>query len=124
MAMNVARGEGEQPGELVCTAQRMGDSCTVVMAAGELDVHTCKEFQRVVNEARSTRPAQLIVDLSALTFVDSSGLGVLVVLQREMRRPLDIVVRQEHLRRLLFITGLNTVFTLHESVADARRQAA
>ena len=96
----------------------------LVTAAGELDLHTCSEFQEVLAAARDRRPARLVVDLSEVTFIDSTALAVLVVVQRGMQRPLDVVVTRPHLRRILVVTGLDTVFALHRSVEEARRRAA
>ncbi len=104
-----------------CDARALDETCTLVTATGELDVYTSPEFQRVLDDARRARPL-LVIDLSDVSFMDSTALGVLVVLQRETGRPLDIVVAQEHLRTLLEITGLHTVFTLHPSLEDAQAQ--
>ena len=46
---------------------------TEVVLAGELDIATLDDAQRQVEEAEATAPALLIIDLSGLTFVDSSG---------------------------------------------------
>jgi anti-sigma B factor antagonist len=106
-----------------CEVEGLDDDVALVRAAGELDVHTCPEFQKALAVARDRRQARLIVDLSEVTFMDSTALGVLVVLQRRMKRPLDVVVTRPHLRKVLFITGLNTVFVLHKSLDEARRAA-
>jgi anti-sigma B factor antagonist len=102
-----------------CREEILEGGETLVRAAGELDVHTCPEFQEVLSAALERRPDHLVIDLSEVTFMDSTALGVLVVLQRGMRRPLDVVVTQPHLRKVLFITGLNTVFALHRTVEEA-----
>jgi len=107
-----------------CREEVLDEGGVLVRAAGELDIHTCSEFQNALTAARDRRPTRLVIDLSEVTFIDSTALGVLVVLQRGMRRPLDVVVTRPHLRRVLLITGLDTVFTLHPSVEEARRLAA
>jgi anti-sigma B factor antagonist len=142
MCAAILRGlDGEIPGGVMATDssddQMWGDaqpfSChaeileggdTLVRAAGELDVHTCSEFQRVLNAAQDRHTGRLVVDLSEVTFIDSTALGVLVMLQRGLPEPLDVVVTRQHLRRVLLITGLDSVFALHSTVAEARRQAA
>ena len=106
-----------------CEEEALDDDVALVRAAGELDIHTCPEFQRALAAARDRRTARLVVDLSEVTFMDSTALGVLVVLQRGLKRPLDVVVTRPHLRQVLFITGLNTVFVLHKSLDEARRAA-
>jgi len=54
-------------------AGECGSGITEVVLAGELDIATLDDAQRQVEEAEATAPALLIIDLSALTFVDSSG---------------------------------------------------
>jgi anti-sigma B factor antagonist len=120
--VDAARWDGDAP--FCCHEEVLDEGSVLVKAAGELDLHTCSEFQRVLAAARDRRPAQLVVDLSEVTFIDSTALGVLVVLQRGMQRPLDVVVTQPHLRRILVVTGLDMVFTLHASLEEARRRAA
>ena len=95
----------------------------LVRAAGDLDLHTCPEFQEVLGRASAHHPSRLVVDLSGVTFMDSTALGVLVVLQRGMSRPLDVVVTRPQLRRVLAITGLDSVFALHSSLDGVERAA-
>jgi anti-sigma B factor antagonist len=117
-------GNWDEAQQFSCHEEVLDDGGVLVRAAGELDIHTCSAFQDVLVAARDRRPTRLVVDLSEVTFIDSTALGVLVVLQRGMRRPLDIVVTRPDLRRVLLITGLDMVFTLHPSVEEARRRAA
>jgi anti-sigma B factor antagonist len=113
---------GAQP--FSCHAEILEGGDTLVRAAGELDVHTCPEFQRVLSTVQDNRSGGLIIDLSEVTFIDSTALGVLVMLQRGLSRPLDVVVTRQHLRRVLVITGLDSVFAVHRTVDEARRRAA
>jgi anti-sigma B factor antagonist len=114
----------DDPQPFSCRTETLDGGETLVHAAGELDVHTCSEFQQAVNDAQARHPGHLVIDLSEVTFMDSTALGVLVMLQRSMSRPLDVVVTQQHLRRVLVITGLDSVFALHDTVDEARRRAA
>ena len=61
------------------------DRRLTAQVAGELDHHGAKavmeELDRRIDEAR---PRELIVDLSGLTFTDSSGIAVLLRAQRRM----------------------------------------
>jgi anti-sigma B factor antagonist len=119
---DAARWDDDVP--FSCRQEAIEEGSVLVTAAGELDLHTCSEFQGVLAAARDRRPARLVVDLSDVTFIDSTALAVLVVVQRGMQRPLDVVVTRPHLRRILIVTGLDTVFVLHRSVEEACRRAA
>jgi anti-sigma B factor antagonist len=54
------------------------DGCVVIRPGGELDIATAGELREAVIETIGAGHADIVVDLSAVTFIDSSGLGVLV----------------------------------------------
>ncbi len=89
----------------------------VVSAIGEVDIHTAPRLQKAVDDAVTRRPAQLVVDLSAVEFFDSSGLNVLLHARRlvgELR-----VVAAYAARRPLEATGLSEVIPIFGSVEEA-----
>lgn len=90
--------------------------------SGEVDVNTVPGWQEMATEALQHKPSTVVVDLSAVTFMDSSGLGVLAVLVRATRgtgatlyavRPCPVV------RRVITVCGLDGYFTFVDE-ADAR----
>ncbi len=105
--------------EFNCQVRSLEGSCLLISAEGELDLHTCEEFRKTVDEARDAKPRHLVFDLSEVTYIDSTALGVLVVLQRQWKEPLHLVVRQRHQQRLLRVTGLDEVFAVHASLDEA-----
>jgi anti-anti-sigma factor len=52
---------------------QLGDA-TVVVPSGEIDIATCELFRRALLECEG----DVIVDLSAVTYMDSSGIGMLI----------------------------------------------
>ena len=52
---------------------------------GELDIATAAQFRRSIGTLLGTGCRQVVVDLSHVTFVDSSGLGALVWAAHRMR---------------------------------------
>jgi anti-sigma B factor antagonist len=102
-----------------CRLERLSGSLAVVKACGELDVHTCPAFKKAVEAAGGRADAHLVVDLSEVTFMDSTALGVLAAEQRHRPERLHLVVQQEHLLRLFEVTGLIHVFALHASLDEA-----
>ena len=105
--------------EFTCQARSLEGSCTLISASGELDLHTCEEFRKTVDEAREAKPRHLVFDLSEVTYIDSTALGVLVVLQRQWKEPLHLVVRQRHQQQLLRMTGLDEIFAVYASLDEA-----
>jgi anti-sigma B factor antagonist len=69
----------------------------------------------------------LIVDLTGLEFLDSTGLGVLIGAHRrtvEGNGSFQLIVHDGPISRLLNITGLIAVFSVFNSLEDAKRNRA
>lgn len=82
---------------------------------GELDLASAPELLRQLQDVLSGAPASVILDLGELTFVDSSGLGVLCQTRQEAQdRGIDLRLEQvpPHARRVLEVTGLTATFNL------------
>ena len=63
--------------ELSVTTSRQ-DDVSVVTVAGEVDVYTAAQLRSVLDEEIGAGHARLVVDLDEVSFLDSTGLGVLV----------------------------------------------
>lgn len=98
------------------------DDLTVVALAGELDIYTVAGFRQEI-EAVDAAEARLVIDLSEVTLLDSSGLGALVSLLNQTRSgsgQLGLVCPQRRLRRVFEITGLRRAFLFGEDVDEVR----
>jgi anti-sigma B factor antagonist len=91
------------------------DGETVVTAAGELDINTAPELReqlaRLVNEGAR----QIVVDLTKVSFVDSTALSVLVSALKRLRQAggdLELASPNPSVRRVFEITGLTRLFTI------------
>lgn len=88
---------------------------TVVRAAGELDVNTAPELReqlaRLVNEGSR----KIVVDLTDVSFVDSTALSVLVSALKRLRQAdgdLELASPNPSVRRVFEITGLTRLFAI------------
>ncbi|GAA1822277.1 anti-sigma factor antagonist BldG [Luedemannella flava] len=95
---------------------------TVLEIGGEIDVYTApqlrEELQRLIGEGAT----DIVVDLSRVDFIDSSGLGVLAGIHRRLRSldgSLRLVYSHERLLKIFRITGLDSVFDIYDSVDAA-----
>jgi anti-sigma B factor antagonist len=86
----------------------------VVSVSGELDIATEPQFAAVIALALGGRPAELWVDLTATSFIDSSGLNLLRTAEERFDGPL-VVVCPRHVRRVFEIAGLTRVMTLRDA---------
>ncbi len=95
---------------------------TVVSAAGELDAYTAPTLGAEVGPASNRPGGALIVDLTDVSFIDSTGLGVLVTALKHAREAggsFDLVVAAPRVLKVLALTGLDVVIPLHSTLDEA-----
>lgn len=98
------------------------DDVPVLRVHGDIDLRTVDAFRAAAQQPLSQRPELLVVDLSGVTFLDSSGLKVLDDIQRradDHQGRVALVVPDPRLLRLLEITGLDARFPIHPTPAEA-----
>ena len=94
----------------------------VLAVTGDVDVYTAHALRNRFADLVASGVRTLIVDLSTVEFLDSTGLSVLVSGLREFRHvdgSLSLVCSHARLLRLFRITGLEQVFVIHPNVAAA-----
>ena len=85
---------------------------TVVRVAGDLDMATAPQLEET---CESLEDLALALDLSAVRFIDSSGLRALVRV-REMAEDMAIVDPSAVVRRLLELTRMTETFTVSKTL--------
>lgn len=107
--------------DLSVSSSERGD-VTVVHVAGEIDVYTAPLLREVLDKQIAAGRTKLVVDLEQVTFMDSTGLGVLVgrlKLVRGQNGSLRIVSAQDRILKVFKITGLDKVFHIYPTVDEA-----
>lgn len=102
-------------------SQSAVDGCAVLTISGEVDVYTAPAFRERMLQLLDADPV-LVIDLSGLAFIDSTGLGVLVAGRNralELGGAVAFVCTQDRILKLLRITGLDSVFDVHAEVDEA-----
>ena len=125
-------GETVQPGpgaagtyasEFLDTAISRPDPATVLLSVrGEIDTLTAPAFTEATDDLLAAPGDTLVIDLSEVRFLASSGLAVLIsAAQRADARGLRLrlVVPTRAVRRPIEITGTGQLFDLHTDVAAA-----
>jgi anti-sigma B factor antagonist len=98
------------------------DGHTVVAVGGEIDAYTAPSLQSALDEVIPDRGVQVVVDLSDVDFLDSTGLGVLVNALNRARThdgELSLVVTSDRVRRIFEISSLTELFALHGTLDAA-----
>lgn len=87
-----------------------------------LDAMAAPAFREALTERLASRPDRVLLDLSNVRFVDSTGLGVLVALLKMMGPGGRVAVSgaAASVRRLFEMTRLDTLFLLFEGKDEAR----
>jgi anti-sigma B factor antagonist len=98
----------------------VGDA-SVVRLGGELDLYNAAQVRAGLDEACADTPERVVVDLGEVEFIDSTALGVLIETRTKLdnRGGLLLAAPGLETRRALQISGLDKLFTVHDSVEDA-----
>jgi anti-sigma B factor antagonist len=94
----------------------------VLAVEGEVDLYTSPQLRDAVNGMIEEGHGRIVLDLTNVGFMDSSGLGVLVTALKRIREragSLALVCPEGSVHKVLTITGLDKVFPIHRSVAEA-----
>ena len=95
---------------------------TVVEVDGEIDVSTADALRDELSDLLERERVDLVIDLRAVRFMDSTGLGVLVGTLKKVRLQggtLQLVIDSERLLKVFRITALLAVFTVHDTLEAA-----
>ena len=103
-------------------ATREVDGRAVVAVGGEIDVYTAPKLRDKISELVGEGHHQLLIDMAAVDFLDSTGLGVLVGRLKAVRMlegVMRVVITNPRVLRNFQITGLEKIFTIDSTAADA-----
>ena len=94
----------------------------VVRVQGEVDLYTAPQLWAALDAAIAGAPHELVIDLSDVTFLDSSGLSVLVRAHKRLAPFAGTVIVRgaaEQVSMALEVTKLNTVLTVETATPAA-----
>ncbi|WP_329029935.1 MULTISPECIES: STAS domain-containing protein [unclassified Streptomyces] len=94
----------------------------VVELSGELDHHTAPEVRAALPALRLQAGQQLVCDLGALTFCDSTGITVLIAARNHAlaaKASIVFVAVPDRVSRIFHIVGLDQVFSTCPTAQDA-----
>lgn len=95
---------------------------SVVSATGEIDVFTAPDLDAHLTDLQDAGASRLVIDLSGVSFLDSTGLGVLV---KNLKRARDaggwirLVITSDRVRKVFEITGLDASMPIFDTTGTA-----
>jgi len=101
---------------------RRNPDATVVMLAGDVDLHHAPALHSALLDISEARPKRLIVDLTDVPYMDSSGVGTLVYILRRVNNykgKMALVGMNNRVRSVFEITKLDQFFTIRDTEAEA-----
>ena len=108
-----------------CVEVLSGAHATILQLEGEIDIGSATDFKEALLQSIAGGARRIVIDATGVTFMDSSGLSVLIAGEQRLR-PLDgslAIACGERVRRLLRMTGLEGSFRLYPSRDEALRAA-
>jgi len=110
MAMDLVLGSRNENGWAVLEVQ------------GEVDLYTSSQLRDAIVRLTEEDENRIVIDLYNVSFMDSSGLGVLVAGLKRVREragELALVFGEGSVQKVFGITGLDKIFPTHRSVGEA-----
>ncbi len=102
------------------------EGTVVLSVAGELDVSAAPHLSDRLNELIRTGTGDVVVDLQRVSFVDSTGLAVLLNALRRLtraRRRMGVVIGNSAVRRAFEVTRLHWTFDVFDDVDSALQRS-
>lgn len=113
------------------TAEQAGDASSapipVIQASGRLDASTVSILEHALMRALRTTAKVIILDLSEVTYISSSGLRVLLTARRQLRDrrgQLILCALSQSVRDVFDMVGFTVLFEVADSLEHARQIAA
>lgn len=93
----------------------------ITVNASRIDAAMAIQFKEDMREHGANGPARVILDLSAVDFIDSSGLGAIVAAMKQLgdERRLDLAGLTPTVEKVFRLTRMDTVFNLFASLDEA-----
>lgn len=90
-----------------------------------IDAACAIDFKEAMREHILNGPPRIVLDLSDVAFIDSSGLGAVVAVRKMVGpdRELELAALSPAVQKVFRLTRMDSVFTIHDAVPAALRTA-
>lgn len=99
----------------------IGDLRVVTVEEERIDAVVAIQFKDEMRALTDDAPPRVLLDLSQVTFLDSSGLGAVVAAYKQAApaRKLELAALSPTVEKVFKLTRMDTVFTIYASAEDA-----
>jgi anti-anti-sigma factor len=92
---------------------------TVIAVCGEVDLDNAGQLDEAIASAAQARPGAVVLDLSEVTFADSTTVNVVLRCYGAIGPRLRLAALSPYMDRLLSITGVSQALPVHGTVTEA-----
>ncbi len=98
-----------------------GGTQIVTVHEDRIDASVAIRFKDRMREQTDAGEGRVVLDLSQVDFVDSSGLGAIVAAMKQLGtdRPLDLTGLTENVGKVFQLTRMNTIFNIFDTLETA-----
>ncbi|HMV42135.1 MAG TPA: STAS domain-containing protein [Leptospiraceae bacterium] len=93
--------------------KRTSGDATILELTGSLDIYTATDFKTYLQANVNTKGAKVVVDMEKLSYIDSSGIGMLIKslnYMKELNGNLQLANLKESLQKIFKVAGLTAYF--------------
>lgn len=97
-----------------------GDIRVVTVEEERIDAAIAIQFKDKMRDMVVDGPNRVILDLSKVAFVDSSGLGAIVAAMKQAGQPrsFELAGLTRNVQKVFALTRMDRVFVIHPSITD------
>ncbi|WP_170406348.1 STAS domain-containing protein [Ruegeria arenilitoris] len=106
---------------MALSSKTTGETQIITVDASRIDAAMAIQFKEDMRNQTADGTGRIILDLSAVEFIDSSGLGAIVASMKQLGngRRLELAGLQPVVAKVFRLTRMDTVFKLHPNLDDA-----
>ena len=107
------------------TIEDIDDGVLVTVTESRLDAAQAIRFKDRLREVVGRHGPRIVLDLGAVEFMDSSGLGAVLAIRRNLpaTHRIELAALTPNVDRVIRLTRMETIFTIHPTVKAATRSA-
>jgi anti-sigma B factor antagonist len=106
-------------------AEQRGEILVVGAMGDRIDAAGAIQFKDQMRELTQAAPPRVVLDMSRVAFLDSSGLGAVVAVMKALGpdRKLELSGLTPTVQKVFRLTRMDSIFTIHDQLPDGMRQA-
>lgn len=99
------------------------DGATILAVAGRIDTATAPALEQVINQEIDNQHRKILLDFSAVSYISSGGLRVLLATAKKLKNPGDrfaLCCLNAEVMKILKLAGFTSIFSISPSEGEAR----